>query len=109
METIIPTLVALLAQVAPMITTSSAVASAVDAIVALAPVIAKTAPALIATVKGIINTLRGKSVASKEQLDALDVAEARIDADYDEALAAAKAEDKAAAEPSNPAGATTTG
>lgn len=92
----LPSIVTLLAQLAPMLTTSSAVGTAVDAIVALTPVITKTAPVLIAQVKSIIDTLRGNSEITPDQLAALDAAEAAIDAAYDEALAAARAEDAAA-------------
>lgn len=99
MLAIVP-LVTLLAQFVPMLSTAPAVAAAVDAVVALAPVLVKTFPALVETVKGIISTLRGNDLVSPEQLDALDKAEAIIDADWSEALAAARAEDSAAAKPS---------
>lgn len=96
-ETAISAVVALLAATVPTMTSSVAVNAAVDAVVALAPVVVKTVPALVASVKGIIETLRGNSVVTQTQLDALDAAEATIDADYDAALKAAKDEDAAAA------------
>lgn len=92
----IPSIIALLAQFVPMLTTSSAVAAAVDAVVALAPAVVKTAPALIASFKGIIATLKGNALITPEQLAALDEAEQNIDAEYDEAIKAARAEDAAA-------------
>lgn len=95
-ETAISAVVALLAQTVPTMTSSAAVNAAVDAVVALAPVVVKTVPALVASVKGIIDTLRGNSVVTQAQLDALDAAETKIDEDYEAALKAARDEDAAA-------------
>lgn len=100
-ETAISAVVALLAATVPSMTSSAAINAAVDTVVALAPVVVKTVPALVASVKGIIETLRGNSVVTKAQLDALDDAEAQIDADYEAALKAAKDEDAAATKPTS--------
>ncbi len=89
----LPSIVSLLAEMVPALTTSTAVKAAVDAVVALAPVVVKTTPALIQQFKDIIATLRGNSLLTTAQLDALDKAEAGIDKDYDEAIAAARAAD----------------
>lgn len=92
----LPSIVALLAQFVPLITSSSMAATAVDAVVALAPVVVKTAPALISQVKDIIATLRGSAHVTPEKMADLDASEAIIDADYEASLRAARAEDAAA-------------
>ena len=96
MLSIIGPIVALLAEIAPAVSTSSAIGNVIATLTALIPAIVKEANDLIPTVKNVIATLKGSDAITPEQLDALDAIEAKIDADYDAASAAAKTEDDAA-------------
>lgn len=57
------------------------------------PVAVKEYQDLKPIVKDIIATLKGNPAATVEQIDALDAMEAKLDADFDAAAAAAEAED----------------
>lgn len=100
MLAIVAPIIALLAQIAPAVSTLGAVGNVIATLTALVPAIVREASDLIPTVKNIIATLRGTDAITPEQLNQLDVIEAKIDADYDAASAAAKAEDDAASKPS---------
>lgn len=94
----IPAVLAVLTQVAGLsgITAAPAIGAAVDAIVALAPTLIKTAPAMYDTVKDIITTLRGNDQVDPDMLKKLDLSEAQIDLDWEQAKVEAKAADDAA-------------
>lgn len=98
-------LIALFAEIAPAVSTASAIGNVISTLTALIPAIVQEARDLIPTVKNVIATLRGSDAVTPEQLDQLDAIEAKLDADYDAASAAAKAEDAAA----DAAGGATTG
>ena len=101
--TIATTALALITQLLPYLSTAQAaiggastIAKIISMLEALVPAIIQEAKDLYPTIKHIIETMRGSSVITKEQLDQLDVIEAKIDSDFDAAVAAAKAEDDAA-------------
>jgi len=92
--TIISTTLSLIQQVAPN-AVPAVVVSAITSLEALVPAIIQEARDLLPTVSNVITTLKGNGGTTQEQLDRLDALEAVIDADYEAALAAAKAEDAA--------------
>ena len=96
MYQVVTAVVALIAQIAPAVSTAGTIAKIISSLVALLPALVKFAQDLIPTVKGIIATLKGADGVTPEQLKELDDIEAKIDADYDEAAAKAAAEDQLA-------------
>lgn len=95
--TLIPTVLSFLTTAAPLLTTSVQVAGAIKTIAEIVPIVYETARDLIPEVKIAIAAIRGSGGTTSEQLDQLDALEAKIDADYDAASAAAAKEDAAAA------------
>src|ERR1700740_2570631 len=95
MSAIITPLLAILAQVAPGATTTL-ISSIIEALVALIPIIIKEYQDLMPTVQGIIDVLKQSDDVTGEQWDQLDQISAQADADFQSALAAAKAQDAAA-------------
>lgn len=102
MQAIVTAVLALLAEIAPAINATSSIAKIIDTLTALLPALAKEVSDLYPIVKNVIATLKGNAAVTPEQLDSLDQIEAKIDADYDAASAAAKAEDDAAGGASPP-------
>lgn len=95
MYQVVTAVIALIAQIAPAISTAGTIAKIITALAALIPALVKYAQDLIPTVKGIIETLRGADGVTPEQLEELDAIEAKIDADYDEVSKKAAEEDRA--------------
>lgn len=75
----------------------TAVTTAIDVVEKLVPLAIQGAKEALPTLRNVIATLRGVAGTPAEQLDRLDAIEATIDANWDEALAKAQAEDAAAA------------
>lgn len=73
------------------------VSKIIEALVALIPILITTYKDLVPIAKNIIIALKADPSTTIEQLDALDIAEAQLDAAYEVAAAAAEAEDTAAA------------
>jgi hypothetical protein len=96
MVDIITPLLAILAQIAPGATTDL-IANAIKLLVALIPVIIKEYQDLMPTVQGIIDVLKQSDDVTDDQWNQLDQISAQADADFQAALAAAKAQDAAAA------------
>lgn len=96
MEMIISAGLALLTQAAPLLSTSSAVGSAINFISAILPVGINLVKQEIPVVKGLIATLRGNKAVTAEQMVELDALDAQCDAILDAAIAKAEAEDAAA-------------
>ena len=95
MQAVILNLIALLQQVAPG-ATSSAIATAIDPLIALIPILVEGYKDLLPSVLNIITALKDSGGITEEQWAALDALSAQYDADFQSALAAAKAEDAAA-------------
>lgn len=88
--------IALLGQVAPSLTATTAIASAIKFVsTVLVPGI-KLAKDEVPVIKGIIATLRGNKTVTAEQMAELDQLDARCDAVLDSAIEKAEAEDGAA-------------
>lgn len=99
LEAIVASTLALLSDIAPGLAAASSIAKVIDALVALIPAVIQYAKDLYPTIKNVIATLRGNAAITSEQMDQLDAIEAKADADFDAAVAAAEAEDKAASTP----------
>lgn len=93
--TVINTALALLQKIAPG-AAPDIVITIVDQLEALVPAVVQEAKDLVPTLKNVITTLRGNADTPVEQMDRLDVIDAKIDADYNAAHQAAQAEDAAA-------------
>jgi hypothetical protein len=94
MESIIPAGVALLQQLLSNTSlTSPLIAKAVDLVSALVPVIVQEYKSLKPIVSNIITVLKADPSTQADQLKALKLSEAQIDADFDAAANAALAED----------------
>ena len=91
-----PTLLALIAEIAPLLGAGSQIGKAVSLVAQIVPPLIQTAKDMIPVAKSAIAALRGNAEITPEQIAELDAIEAKIDADYDAASAAAKAEDEAA-------------
>jgi hypothetical protein len=94
--TIASTILALIAQIAPYATAATTVAKVIAILEALIPAVVNEARDLYPTFKHVISLLRGNKEVTSQQLDELDAIETKADADFDPALAKAKAEDAAA-------------
>jgi hypothetical protein len=93
-----PAILGLLQQFLPQIAGSSpAIGMAVKAVVALAPVVASSYKDLKPMIGNVITALKSDPAALPDQIAELEKAEAILDAEFDEAAAAALAEDMAAA------------
>ncbi len=99
-------IVALIEAILPSVGVSSAnvmlISKIIAALVALIPIIKAEYQDLVPIVQRIIIALKADPSTIPAQLDALDAAEAQLDADYENAAAAAAAEDAVAA-PTPPA------
>ena len=96
MLALLPLVLGFMSEVAPMISTATAVAKAIQQLTVLVPVVVKEARELAPMVKSTIAALRGNGSITDEQLAELDAMEAKFDADFDAAAAKAEAEDAAA-------------
>lgn len=89
-------IVALMAELAPLISTTTAIGHVISVLTALVPAVITTANDLGPTIKNMIANLKSNAAVTPAQLDELDAIEAKLDADYDQASTAAGAEDAAA-------------
>lgn len=96
--TILSSAVALLAEIAPTLTTSASIAKAINLISVAVPAVISTAQDLYPVVKTAITALQGNAATTPAQIAELDALEAKIDADYDAASKAAGVEDAKAGE-----------
>ncbi len=82
-------------QLAPLVSSSTQVASIIKLLEEVVPIGIKTIEGAAASVGNIITSLRSnEDLITEEQWSALDVIEAKIDADWDAAKAKAQSEDK---------------
>lgn len=84
---------ALIEALLPAGTNAVLIGKIIDALIALYPIISQEYKDLMPIVKNIIVALRSDPSTTTAQLDALDVMEAQLDADFDAAATAAEAED----------------
>ena len=96
MLSIVSTAIAFLAEVAPGLSTATAVVKAVDQIGALLPVIVKEYKDLVPIVQSTIAALKGNGSVTDDDLAKLTAYEAVIDAEFEAAAEKARAEDEAA-------------
>lgn len=96
MGAIISAGLALLSTTAPLLTTSSAVGTAIQFITTVLPPAIQLAKDEIPVIKGVIASLRGNGSTTRAQMDELDALDALCDARLDAAIARAEAADKAA-------------
>lgn len=97
LTTIINSVLALLQVIAPSVAAGEPLAKAIGLLTTIVPAVIQEAKDLYPTIKNLIAILRSTDGITQEQLDALDAAEAQIDADWQKASDAADAEDAAAA------------
>lgn len=96
MEAIITAALALAGQVAPLVTTSTAVGSVITVLETALPAAIQFAESAVPLIEQTIADLRQNTAITADQLAALDAIEAKLDTDYDTAAASASAEDAAA-------------
>lgn len=96
MESIIAAGLAFLAEIAPSITSSTAITSAIKFISAVLVPGIELAKEEIPVVKAIIATLTGNKTTTVDQMAQLDALDAQCDAALDAAIASAEAADSAA-------------
>ncbi len=90
--TIITTILQIIdAVLLPNLGSASVAAKVITLLEQIIPVVLQEAEDLVPIVKRIIASLRGSGVVTPEQLDQLDAAEAKIDADFDTAAGNATA------------------
>ena len=91
MAAIANVIVALLAQLMPLIgsVSSGAVGNIITLLEQIIPVAVKEATDLVPIIQNIISQIRGGSTVTADQLAALDALDARIDAEFDAAAKAA--------------------
>lgn len=95
-ETIVATLVALLAQIAPMLGTASQIAKVVELLTQILPIAVKVGEDLVQPIKNIIAALQANATAADftVQLTALQALDQAYDAAFEAAATAAQDEDK---------------
>jgi hypothetical protein len=93
METIISAGIALLAQVAPLLSSASSVGSAISFISSILVPAVTLAKDEIPVIKGVISTLRGNGSVTEQQMNDLDALDAQCDTLLDAAIAKAEAAD----------------
>ena len=76
-----------ISQVAGSLGTPAAITSIIDLLVKILPTLVKEVQDVAPLVQNIIDALRNNNVITPEQLDALDVLEAKADADFEAAVA----------------------
>jgi len=92
----IESMLAVVAQLAPTVTTTATVQAIIDALIKLIPIIIKFAPKLVKDWQIIIGVLRSNPAAMPEQLAMLDLMSEDADAVFDAAVKKAEAADAAA-------------
>ena len=80
--------------VLPNISSASTVAKVIAILEQVLPIAIQTGEALVTPIKNIIDALKNSGPVTQDQLDQLDAFEAKIDADFDAAAAAATVQDK---------------
>jgi hypothetical protein len=91
MNAIVQSILALLAQIAPLIKDSAAIASIISTVEQILPIVVQEAQDLVQPVKNIIAALSANPAATADQLAALQALDAKVDADFDAAVAAYQA------------------
>lgn len=92
----ITAVLAILSQISGLTSQASVIAKVIAALTELLPLLVALGKDLIVPVKNIIAALKDNAVVTPEQLDALEAFDAKVDADFEAALAKAEAEDEAA-------------
>jgi hypothetical protein len=95
MQAILSSFLALLARFAPGASTEF-IADIINLLIALIPILVKEYKALLPLAQNVITALQQSGDITDEQWAALDALSVQYDADFEAALAAAKAEDAAA-------------
>lgn len=85
MGAIVTAVIALLAEILPLINTSGTAAKVITALTQLIPVIVKEVQDLVPMVKNIIAALKDNAVITDEQWAQLDALDAQVDADFESA------------------------
>lgn len=93
MTEIIGPILALLQTLAPLISNSSAVSAIVKTLIDIIPPLVKEAQDLVPVVKNIIAALKENPASTEDQLAQLAELDAKVDAEFEAAAAAAQAED----------------
>lgn len=94
MNAIITAVVALLAQILPLINSADTVAKVIATLIEIIPVLVKEAQDLVQPVKNIIAALQANPAADADQIKALQDLDAKVDADFEAAATAAQTEDQ---------------
>lgn len=81
----------------PAVSSSAAVQSIINALIQLIPLVLKAYQDLLPMIKNIIAALQANDATNAEQIAQLAVLSAVVDANFDDAVARAEAEDAAAA------------
>lgn len=87
MSGIIIALLAVLAQIAPSLGVPASITAIITALEAMLPTIIKEIQDVVPLVKNIIGALKDNNEITQEQLDALDALEAKLDAEFEAAVA----------------------
>lgn len=93
MLAMLPSILALIQEFAPLLSTATAVGKVIDVLTTAVPVVIQEAKDLTPTIKNVIATLRENDATTDEQWDRLDAIEGVIDAAFDAAASAATDED----------------
>jgi hypothetical protein len=97
MSAIVSAVIALIEAVLPNITVSAVVQQIIQTLITLLPAIVQEAEDLAPAVKNIIAALSSNPAATADQITQLQALDAQVDAAFDQAAAAAEAQDGSAA------------
>lgn len=94
MNAILTSLLTLVSSLTPLATGASTISSIISTLTEVVPLIVKEFQDVVPFVKNIITTLRGNSEVTQDQLDQLDILEAKVDAAFDAQVTRVTEEDK---------------
>jgi hypothetical protein len=92
---IVTQFLALVGELIPNITSSATIAKVIAILEQVIPLAIQVGEDLVAPIKDLIAALKTSGAVTTDQLDQLDALEAKLDADFDAAAAAAQAADAA--------------
>jgi hypothetical protein len=95
LSVIVQAVIALIEAILPNLTVSATVEKIIQALITILPAIVQEAQDLAPAVKNIIAALSSNPATTAEQLAALQALDAQVDAAFEQAAAAAQAEDVA--------------
>lgn len=96
MSAVLTALLAVLAQIAPSLGTSSSIGAIINALVQIIPSLVQLGEALVQPIRNIIAALSSNPAATADQLSQLRALDAQVDAAFEAAATNAQAEDAAA-------------